>query len=95
MCALGGLVVTTVEGTGAVRKPDPAHLLHTLTASRFAAPIDAHASPVLTHAVEAAATKRRSVKAAVERRARQNDGASGRAGARTSPTIRQSIRTRA
>src|SRR4029079_1261458 len=27
VCALGGLVVTTVEGTGAVRKPDPPHLL--------------------------------------------------------------------
>ena len=66
VCALGGLVVTTVEGTGAVRKPDPPHLLHSLTASRFAAPIGAHASPVLANAVEAAAKKRRSVKAAVD-----------------------------
>ena len=50
VCALGGLVVTTVEGTGAVRKPDPPHLLHSLTASRAAAPFDAPASPVLAKA---------------------------------------------
>ena len=66
VCALGGLVVTTVEGTGAVRKPDPAHLLHSLTGSRSAAPIEQQASPVLAQAIVAAATKRQSVHAAVE-----------------------------
>ena len=65
VCALGGLVVTTIEGTGAVRKPDPANLLHALTASRFAAPIDAPMSPVLAKAAEAAEKKRLSVAAAV------------------------------
>ena len=39
VCALGGLVVTTVEGTGAVRKPNPAFLLHAATASRGGAPV--------------------------------------------------------
>src|SRR4051812_7747927 len=36
VCALNGLVVTTVEGTGAVRNPDAEFLLHTLSASRSA-----------------------------------------------------------
>ena len=65
VCALGGLVVTTIEGTGAVRKPDPTNLLHALTASRFAAPIDAPMSPVLAKATQAAEKKRLSVAAAV------------------------------
>src|SRR3954470_25060661 len=30
VCALGGLVITTVEGTGAARKPDPQFLQHSL-----------------------------------------------------------------
>ena len=47
VCALSGLVITTVEGTGAVRKPDPEFLQHTLTASRTAAPLGEHFSPVL------------------------------------------------
>lgn len=63
VCALGGLVVTTVEGTGATRKPDAPHLLHSLTASRFAAPIHKQASPVIAAAVEAANTKRQAVHA--------------------------------
>ena len=65
VCALSGLVITTVEGTGAVRKPDPQFLLHTLTASRTAAPLDTQYSPVLQQAAEAAATKRAAVLAAV------------------------------
>lgn len=68
VCALGGLVVTTVEGTGAVRKPDPPHLLHTLTASRAAAPLTAPQSPVLAAAIEAADAKRNAVLAAVEQK---------------------------
>ena len=65
VCALGGLVVTTVEGTGAVRKPDPQFLQHTLTASRSAAPIGEHHSPVFTEASKAAEKKRTSVLEAV------------------------------
>ncbi len=66
VCALSGLVVTTVEGTGAVRKPDPEFLLHTLTASRTAAPLGTQVSPVLQQAAAAAATKRAAVLAAVQ-----------------------------
>ncbi|MCY1074470.1 molybdopterin cofactor-binding domain-containing protein [Archangium lansingense] len=38
VCSLGGLVVTTVEGTGAARRPNPEHLTHSLTFGRSAAP---------------------------------------------------------
>src|SRR5215472_9806275 len=38
VCALGGLVVTTIEGTGAARRPNPEFLHHSLVASRAAAP---------------------------------------------------------
>src|SRR6185369_13476839 len=34
VCALDGLVVTTVEGTGAVRRPNPRFLSHSPTYSR-------------------------------------------------------------
>ena len=71
VCALGGLVVTTVEGTGAVRKPDPPHLLHSLTASRAAAPSEQQASPVIAQAIVAAATKRQSVQPRSKPRARR------------------------
>ena len=43
VCALGGLVVTTVEGTSAARNPDSRFMQHTHTASRAAAPIGARA----------------------------------------------------
>jgi xanthine dehydrogenase/oxidase len=66
VCALGGLVVTTVEGTGAVRKPDPPYLQHTQTASRAGAPIGMQESPVLAKASEDADEKRTSVLQAVK-----------------------------
>src|SRR3954447_18773170 len=76
VCALGGLVVTTVEGTGAVRKPDPRYLHHTPTASRAGAPIGMQESPVLAKATEAAQEKRASVLKAVEdKRAKETRGA--------------------
>ncbi len=65
VCALGGLVVTTVEGTGAARKPDSQFLQHTHTASRSAAPIGMNDSHVFATAAEAAKGKRKSVLAAV------------------------------
>lgn len=64
VCALGGLVVTTVEGTGAARKPDSKFLQHTHTASRSAAPIGMHDSPVFSSAIEEARDKREAVVAA-------------------------------
>ena len=57
VCALGGLVVTTVEGTGAVRRPNPPFLRHALTASRSAAPLDAPTPPALIEAENAARAK--------------------------------------
>lgn len=41
VCALNGLVVTTVEGTGSVRRPNPHLLQHSLVSSRSAAPTTA------------------------------------------------------
>ena len=64
VCALGGLVVTTVEGTGAARKPDSQFLLHTHTASRSAAPIGMNFSPIFAAATEEARDKREAVVAA-------------------------------
>ncbi len=65
VCALGGLVVTTVEGTGAARKPDPAYLVHRPSATRGGVPLDEQYSPVLVAAQQAAESKRESVIAAV------------------------------
>jgi xanthine dehydrogenase/oxidase len=61
VCALGGLVVTTVEGTGAARKPDSQYLQHTMVASRAAAPIGMQESNVFAKARAAAEDKRESV----------------------------------
>src|SRR3954470_11965852 len=44
VCSLGGLAITTVEGTGAPTRPAPANLSHLLSFSRTAAPPD-QASP--------------------------------------------------
>jgi xanthine dehydrogenase/oxidase len=74
VCALGGLVVTTVEGTGAARKPDSQYLQHTLTASRAAAPIGMQESPVFAEAREAAQDKRESVLDAVSAKRGKKSG---------------------
>ncbi|HEX4962397.1 MAG TPA: molybdopterin cofactor-binding domain-containing protein [Thermoanaerobaculia bacterium] len=74
VCALGGLVVTTVEGTGAARRPNPEFLLHSTTASRGAAPIDAPPPPVYLAAAKAASKKREAVLKAVQK-ARAGDSA--------------------
>lgn len=65
VCALGGLVVTTVEGTGATRKPDAEYLVHRPSSTRGGAPIDEQYSPVLLEAQQAVEAKRLSVTAAV------------------------------
>jgi xanthine dehydrogenase/oxidase len=57
VCALGGLSVTTVEGTGAARKPAPPRLHHAASASRRGAPIDAPMSPVVAAALERVQSK--------------------------------------
>lgn len=61
VCALGGLVVTTIEGTGAVRRPNPEFLHHSLVASRAAAPPDAPTPPAVVHAEAAVKAKNEAV----------------------------------
>jgi xanthine dehydrogenase/oxidase len=73
VCALGGLVVTTVEGTGAARRPNPEFLLHSTTASRAAAPIGAAPSPVVLEAAEAAEEKHDAVLKAVHKARAKED----------------------
>lgn len=65
VCALGGQVVTTVEGTGAVRKPNPEFLLHAATASRGGAAIGQPPVPALAEAQQQAQDKRAQVAEAV------------------------------
>jgi xanthine dehydrogenase/oxidase len=50
VCALGGLSVTTIEGTGSVRRPNPELLHHSLVSSRGAAPPEAAVPPALVQA---------------------------------------------
>lgn len=58
VCALGGLVVTTVEGTGGVRRPNPEFLMHAASSSRHAVPLGALRSPVHVAAARRALEKR-------------------------------------
>ncbi len=61
VCALGGLVVTTVEGTGAVRRPNPEFLQHAATSSRAAGPADGPDLPSHIAAAKEAEEKREAV----------------------------------
>ncbi|MGA7413793.1 MAG: molybdopterin cofactor-binding domain-containing protein, partial [Bryobacteraceae bacterium] len=61
VCALGGLSVTTIEGTGSVRRPNPQLLHYSLVSSRSAAPPSAEVPPALVQAAQAAGEKRRAV----------------------------------
>lgn len=67
--ALEGLVVTTVEGTGAARRPNPEHLAHAATFSRAAAvpEMSPPPQPGLLAAQEAANAKREAVIARVNK----------------------------
>ena len=67
VCALGGLVVTTVEGTGAVRRPNPAYPNHAPTFSRGGISPDAPYPPVFVDAQEEAQAKREQVQSAVDK----------------------------
>lgn len=67
VCALGGLSVTTVEGTGAARTPNPRYLAHSLVATRVAAPPDAPPPPNLVRAQAEASAKRTQVQQAVDK----------------------------
>lgn len=66
VCALGGLVVTTVEGTGAARTQNPEFLRHSLVSSRAAAPPELPPPPRLVQAQQKAAAKREQVQKSVQ-----------------------------
>ena len=61
ICAIGGLSVTTIEGTGATRKPDPEFLMQKSSSTRSSVPIDEDKSPVLDTAKKEAEVKRMAV----------------------------------
>jgi xanthine dehydrogenase/oxidase len=57
VCALDGLAVTTIEGTGQVERPAPAHPAHQVAFSRAAVPLT-RVTPVEAAAARAAARSR-------------------------------------
>jgi len=61
VCSIGGLSVTTIEGTGGVRKPDPEHLIQKSSSTRNNVPLDEDISPVLEAAKKEAEDKRLAV----------------------------------
>jgi xanthine dehydrogenase/oxidase len=61
VCALDGLVVTTVEGTGAARKPDPTYMVYRPSATRSGVPLGEQHSPVFLEAQKSVEDKRNSV----------------------------------
>src|SRR5258708_1990851 len=65
VCALGGLVVTTIEGTGSVRRPNPELLHHSLVSSRAAAPPGSAVAPAIAQAEVAVKDKNQRVLASV------------------------------
>ena len=66
VCALGGMVVTTIEGTGAVRRPGPPELSHSLVFSRGGAPPESPLPPVLAKATQAVQAKNAAVLESVQ-----------------------------
>ncbi|MFD1604357.1 molybdopterin cofactor-binding domain-containing protein [Flavobacterium artemisiae] len=65
VCSIGGLSITTVEGTGAARKPDPKHLVQKSSSTRTVVTLDEDDSPVLEAAKKEADEKRAAVQNAV------------------------------
>jgi xanthine dehydrogenase large subunit len=57
VCSLGGLAITTIEGTGAPTRPAPANLTHRLSFSRGVAP-PGFTPPQVEHAAQVAAASR-------------------------------------
>jgi xanthine dehydrogenase/oxidase len=74
VCALGGLAVTTIEGTGSVRKPNVMFLHHSLVSSRAAAPPDAAVPPALREAEHDATKKHNEVLRSVHKARAGQDG---------------------
>lgn len=61
VCALGGLSITTVEGTGATRKPDAEHLIHRPSSSRGITSSNEYCAPDLLVAKKEVNEKRATV----------------------------------
>jgi xanthine dehydrogenase/oxidase len=78
VCALGGLAITTIEGTGAPVRPAPGHLSHRLSFSRGTAP-PLYAPPAVAEAAQVAAA---SLSSALENAGAPQAGGGGAAGDR-------------
>lgn len=65
VCALGGLSITTIEGTGAVRKPDSKHQVLKASSTRGTIPVGEHQSPVFDEAHLASESKIKAVEEAI------------------------------
>lgn len=65
LIAVDGMVVTTVEGTGGARRPNPEFLTQTPVASRFAPPADSPLPEAILEAHEKAQAKRADVAQAI------------------------------
>jgi len=61
LVAVDGMVVTTVEGTGAARRPNPQYLTHSQTSSRAAQPADWPLAAAVVEAYDEAQEKRERV----------------------------------
>ena len=94
VASLNGLVVTTIEGTGSVRRPNPSFLRHTAVGGRAAAPLDV-TLPVFVKA-EAAAIEKRDAVLASALAAQAHDARPPRSACATPwPTLRRNSRTKA
>ncbi len=67
VCAIGGLSITTVEGTGAARKPDSKYLINRPSSTRGGIPVGEHFSPVFETAKLESLNKRNAVQAAISK----------------------------
>jgi len=63
VCALGGMAITTVEGTGGPKRPAPAHLVQRPSFSRAAVPLG-FVAPAAVEAAEQASLRREAAVAA-------------------------------
>lgn len=73
LVSVNGMVVTTVEGTGAARRPNPEYLTHTEASSRAASPALLPLSPLAVHAHVQALEKRAKVHIEVEEALKKNE----------------------
>ncbi|HVW97868.1 MAG TPA: molybdopterin cofactor-binding domain-containing protein [Mucilaginibacter sp.] len=67
LVAVDGMVVTTVEGTGAARRPNPEYLTHTPVSSRGAADAEMPLQPAVIEAHDEATAKRQEVFSSVKK----------------------------